>query len=148
MASQQLAASADEDRDPSPPSQGLTHLPNDYYDLYVMRCRRAWRPPTDVYETDTQVIVKVEIAGMHDDDFDISFDDHTLIIRGQRRDPVSKLAYQNMEIRYGEFRTEVRFERPLDESAIEASYEAGFLYVRLPKAAERHVQVRHVVKEA
>jgi len=37
-----------------------------------MRRTRIWRPPTDVYETDTSVVVKVEIAGMREEDFDIS----------------------------------------------------------------------------
>lgn len=142
MTSQQLAASADENRQDLSAPQGVAKFSNGYYDLYVMRRRRVWRPPTDVYETDDQIIVKVEIAGMNEDDFQVAFADRTLIISGQRRDPVGKLIYQNMEIRYGEFRTEVRFERPLDEAAIEANYEAGFLFVRLPKAMERRVQVR------
>jgi len=142
MASQQLAVSADDDRENLPTPQGVARFSNGYYDLYVMRRRRVWRPPTDVYETDDQIIVKVEIAGMNEDDFQVAFLDRTLVISGKRRDPVGKLIYQNMEIRYGEFRTEVRFERPLDEAAIEASYESGFLFVRLPKAAEHRVQVR------
>ena len=100
--------------------------------------RRVWRPPTDVYETDGRVVVKVEIAGMREDDFVISYADRRLVIAGCRRDPVGKLIYQNMEIRYGEFRTEVRIGWALDESAIEATYDGGFLFVFLPKQALRH----------
>lgn len=98
--------------------------------------RRTWRPPTDVYETDEHVVVKVEVAGMSEEDFDISFADRRLIIAGHRRDPVDKIVYQNMEINYGEFRTEVLVGWALDSSAIEARYEEGFLYVRLPKRAK------------
>ncbi|NLD74540.1 MAG: Hsp20/alpha crystallin family protein [Chloroflexi bacterium] len=105
---------------------------------YVSPQRRVWRPPTDVYETDGSVVVKVEIAGMTEEDFTISFVDRRLVIGGKRRDPVGKLVYQNMEIRYGEFRTEVRVGWALDEAAIEAVYEGGFLYVYLPKEAQRH----------
>ena len=36
---------------------------------------RLWRPPTDVYETDDAVTVKIEIAGMDPKDFNISFED-------------------------------------------------------------------------
>jgi HSP20 family protein len=107
-------------------------------DWYVSPQRRVWRPPTDVYETDGSVVVKVEVAGMSVEDFSISFADRRLVIGGRRRDPVGKLIYQNMEIRYGEFRTEVRVGWALDEAAIEAVYEGGFLYVYLPKEARRH----------
>jgi HSP20 family protein len=109
---------------------------------YMMRRRRLWRPPTDVYETDEHVVVKIEIAGVSSDDFKITIADHRLIIAGQRRDPVGKLIYQNMEIRYGEFRSEVWIGWALDQAAIEASYDDGFLFVKLPKAREHHIQVQ------
>jgi HSP20 family molecular chaperone IbpA len=107
-------------------------------DWLIAPQRRVWRPPTDVYETDGRVVVKVEVAGMRDDDFAISFADRRLVIAGRRRDPVGKLIYQNMEIRYGDFRTEVRVGWALDEAAIEATYDGGFLYVYLPKQARQH----------
>jgi len=105
---------------------------------YVVSQRRAWRPPTDVYETDRTIVVKVEVAGMREDDFDISFRDRRLVIAGHRRDTGGKLGYHNMEIRYGEFRTEVRVGWAVDESSITASYEDGFLYISLSKNVERH----------
>ena len=115
----------------------------DYAEWFSSRPRRRWRPPTDVYETDLHVIVKVEIAGMKADEFAISFTDHLLVISGQRRDPVGKISYQNMEIPYGEFRTEVRTGWALEQNEIEATYENGFLYVKLPKhCRERRVPVR------
>jgi len=103
------------------------------YEWLIAQRRQLWRPPTDVYETDDSVVVKVEIAGMSRGDFDISLVDHTLIISGQRQDPAAKLAYQQMEISYGEFRTEVYLSWPLDVERAQAIYEAGFLFVTLPK---------------
>ena len=32
----------------------------------------VWHPPTDVYETEDDFIVKVEIAGMRDEDFTVA----------------------------------------------------------------------------
>ena len=110
---------------------------------YLLQRRRVWRPPTDVYETDEQVVIKVEIAGMRADGFQITAMRNRLIIAGQRRDPAGKLAYQNMEIHYGEFRTEVRVDWPLNEAAIEATYDSGFLFVKLPMPKRRQVPVRH-----
>jgi HSP20 family protein len=102
---------------------------------------KIWRPPTDVYETDDCVVVKVEIAGMDGAHFSISLDANRLVISGVRHDPAAKLAYQQMEILYGHFETEVHLPRAIDKDSIEATYHNGFLSVRLPKAQPRHVPV-------
>ena len=105
------------------------------------RQHKIWRPPTDVYETDTCVIVKVEIAGMEDKDFAISLEGKMLVISGVRHDPAAKLGYQQMEILYGHFETHVHLPRAIEVDSIEATYENGFLNVRLPKAQPRQVPV-------
>ena len=105
------------------------------------RQHKVWRPPTDVYETDDCVVVKVEIAGMEDEDFQLSLDGKRLIISGIRRDPASKLGYQQMEILYGHFETDVHLARAIEEEKIEATYQNGFLVVRLPKVKPRTVPV-------
>ena len=111
-------------------------------DVYVNQMRKTWRPPTDVFETDEVVVIKVEIPGMSETDFSVSLVDRCLIVTGNRQDPTGKLIYHNMEIRYGEFRTEVFVDLALDESAAEATYEDGFLFVRLPKKQKHRVQVK------
>jgi HSP20 family protein len=105
------------------------------------RQHKTWRPPTDVYETDDCVVVKVEIAGMAEEDFVVSLDGRRLVIGGVRRDPAAKLGYQQMEILYGHFETDVQLSRAVEEDKIEARYRNGFLSVRLPKAKPRQVPV-------
>ncbi len=103
---------------------------------------RTWRPPTDVYETDDAVIVKIEIAGMKPEDFTISFIDRVLAVSGNRQDMDSKQSYHCLEIPYGEFHTEIALPGGYDEDAIEAKYENGFLRVTLPKSkVERRVPI-------
>ena len=102
---------------------------------------KIWRPPTDVYETDECVVVKVEIAGMEERDFAVSLDANVLTVSGVRNDPAAKLGYQQMEILYGHFETEVHLPRAIDEDRVEATYEDGFLQIRLPKAQPRQVPV-------
>ena len=109
--------------------------------LVAARQHKVWRPPTDVYETDDCVVVKVEIAGMEDTDFQISLDGKRLIISGVRRDPASKLGYQQLEILYGQFETDVHLARAIEEDKIEATYQNGFLMVHLPKVKPRTVPV-------
>lgn len=120
---------------------GLLHEPMPGQRWVSARQHKIWRPPTDVYETDTCIVVKVEIAGMQEEDFSISLDAKKLIISGVRRDPAAKLGYQQMEILYGHFETDVYVPGAIDEEKIEAAYENGFLSVVLPKAKPRRVPV-------
>ncbi len=99
---------------------------------------RTWRPPTDVYETDDAVIVKVEIAGMSPEDIGISFVEHVLTIHGYRPDVDAKNSYHCLEIPYGEFYSEVLLAGSFDDDAIEAKYENGFLRIVLPKLKQEH----------
>ncbi len=104
--------------------------------------RRAFRPPFDVYETDQHIVIRVEIAGMREEDFSISLDGRVLRISGMRDDSEGKLAYQRMEISYGEFRLDIRLPYQVDEAEIEASYDRGFLSVQVPRQpARRQVPV-------
>ncbi len=121
---------------------GRVLRPSGGYDLYLVRMRHAWRPPTDVYETAQHVVIRVEVAGMSERDFSIALNDRRLVIAGTRSDPAEKLSYQNMEIHYGEFRTEVLLSWTISQDAIEATYQQGFLSVAIPKAQEHRIQVR------
>jgi HSP20 family protein len=107
----------------------------------VWQHSQTWRPPTDVYETDEAVVVRVEIAGMREADFTVTLRDQLLIVTGTRIDPSPKVAYHQLEVRYGDFRTEVYLHWSVEAAAITAVYEDGFLVVMLPKARQRRVPV-------
>ncbi len=99
--------------------------------------RRVFRPPFDIFETEEHIVVKVEIAGMREEDFRISLDGNMLHIGGTRGDSGGKLAYQRMEISYGDFRLDVRLPHLVDQSEIDASYDGGFLSVYVPRRPHR-----------
>lgn len=101
----------------------------------------VWRPSTDVYETEDRFVVRVEVAGMREADFSIELDDRTLLIRGVRPDTGERRAYHQMEIRFGEFSTEVELPAPVLSTEVEANYENGFLHVILPKAHLQQIQI-------
>ena len=107
----------------------------------TVRQQRTWRPATDVYETDDSLIVKVEIAGMTEEDFSISLSNRNLSVSGVRADVACKLAYQQLEIPYGHFRTEVFLPYAVELGDIKATYKEGFLTVVLPKARVHQVRV-------
>lgn len=97
----------------------------------------AWRPPTDVYENEAAIVVRVEVAGLREDDFSIELDGRYLTIRGARMDTPERRAYHQMEIRFGEFSTEIELLVPVVASQAEAVYNNGFLRVMLPKASDQ-----------
>lgn len=102
---------------------------------------RAWRPPTDVYELEDVVIVRIEVAGMQDAEFSISLENRLLTIQGTRADTAERRAYHQMEINFGEFRTQVELHWAVERERIEAAYDNGFLRLRLPKARPHQIEI-------
>ncbi|MFL7892444.1 MAG: Hsp20/alpha crystallin family protein [Anaerolineales bacterium] len=102
---------------------------------------RIWQPPTDVFETENEVIVRVEIAGMREEDFSISLTDSILTIRGNRPDILERRAYHQMEIFFGEFSTEAKLPRPVKADQVQAEYKAGFLRLVFPILRPTKIQV-------
>lgn len=100
-----------------------------------------WRPPTDVYETESALVVRVEIAGMNEAEFSIVLDGQTLLIRGVRAEPAERRAYHQMEIRFGEFATEIDLPYPVIVDQIEGSYSMGFLRIVLPKVPPKKIRI-------
>ena len=92
-----------------------------------------WSPPTDIFEVVTSFIVRVEVAGMHNQDFIIQLQDNFLIISGNRTDTSERRAYHQMEVRFGQFSTIVAIPGPVEFDNASAEYIDGFLIVILPK---------------
>jgi HSP20 family molecular chaperone IbpA len=109
--------------------------------LVAVRQQRKWRPPTDVYETEDSVMVKVEVAGMSEQDLAVSLSNRRLTVSGVRHDSSCKVSYQQLEIPYGHFSTEVFLPYAVDQDAIKATYESGFLTVTLPKIKAQRVEI-------
>ena len=101
----------------------------------------AWQPPTDVYEAEETIVVRVEIGGMREEDFSVELNGRILTIRGVRQDLPERRAYQQMEIRFGEFIIKVELPDYADPDRVQAVYSDGFLRVSLPKARPRQIPV-------
>jgi len=93
-----------------------------------------WSPSTDVYETEANYVIKVEIAGMRDEDFEVSVENHILMISGFRSDLNERRAYHQMEIRFGRFELAVEIPVAVNIEKATAEYKDGFLTIVLPKS--------------
>lgn len=103
----------------------------------------AWRPPTDVFETEEAFVVRVEVAGMNEEDFLIELDQNTLSIQGTRSDWPERRAYHQMEIHFGEFSLGIDLPGPVVANQVQAAYQDGFLRVTLPKARPHQVRIEN-----
>jgi HSP20 family protein len=104
----------------------------------------AWHPPTDVYETESEIIVKVDVAGVEEGNMEVSIEEGILRVHGYRTDcsAFSKQAVHRMEIMCGEFETHVHVPHAIDSNAeIECIYRNGMLTITLLKQVARRVQV-------
>ena len=128
----------------------LDTRPQDVGKVLIEETMRRWRvqtrarhfcPPTDVYETDDAIVVTVEIAGLQEDDFQISLSNRALTVSGVRCDPAEKLAYQQMEIEYGHFMTQVHLPWSVEAEGIEAVYDRGFLKISLDKSRAKRIPI-------
>jgi HSP20 family protein len=92
-----------------------------------------WRPPTDVYEMEDNIVVKMEIAGMGDEDLEVTVQDRLLAISGFRSDSPERKAYHQMEIPFGKFSVAIELPVRVNADTATADYKDGFLTIQLPK---------------
>jgi len=99
---------------------------------------RTWLPAIDVYETDKQVVVLVELAGVRAEEIEVLFERNMLTLKGDRKDIKQGIrrTYSQMEILWGPFEREVILPTNVDTERIEAFYEGGILEIILPKRKE------------
>jgi len=96
-----------------------------------------WSPPTDVYETENEYVVRIELAGVSESDFDVTYEDGFLMLNGTRPDVSERRAFHQMEIHFGKFSTAVPIPGPVDLDRSQAQYKDGFLTIVLLKAKTR-----------
>ena len=96
-----------------------------------------WVPNTDVYSTDSGLVIKVELAGMRSENLEITVEGNRLRISGDRPDTcrAHKASFLVMEINYGPFESVLELPNGYDLSQARASYLNGFLRIDVPQAA-------------
>lgn len=95
--------------------------------------RTRWQPAADVYRTNEGWLVKVELAGVRQEEFEVRVRGAELILRGRRRDwQVRDVGEcQSMEITYDEFERHFEFPIDLTTAGIRTEYVDGMLIVRI-----------------
>jgi HSP20 family protein len=107
----------------------------------------TWRPLADILESAEMMTVKVELAGMKEEDIEVTLYEDALVISGERHDDHESqegLSYHEAQIRYGPFRVEVFIPSPIERDAVMARYENGILVVDLPKLPASQPERVHI----
>src|SRR5205823_2145631 len=95
---------------------------------------------------DHEVILKAELPDMTREDIDITVDNGTLTIRGEKKlsDEMNEDQFHRIERRYGTFSRSFSLPQTVDTGKVGAEYKNGVLTVRLPlreEAKPRQIKV-------
>ncbi len=92
-------------------------------------------PPVDVYEDEHQVVLKLEVPGIKQDDLDVRVENQTLTVKGERKFEKDEKEenFHRIERRYGSFTRSFTLPQTVDTGAVKAGYDAGVLTVALAK---------------
>lgn len=113
------------------------------FNLRVSYQNNNYRPPVDVIETTCDFLVRIEIAGVNENDFSIHMDQNVLLISGSRADPLKNFSFHQMEIHFGDFEIEVHIPSPIERNSIKAEYKNGFLEISMAKAKPTEIQIKN-----
>ena len=98
---------------------------------------QGWTPKCDIYETESAIIVLLEIPGVSEDDIQIAFDPESGIMSviGNRQSiaPEGRRRVLQMELPSGPFEKILRVNVYLHENSISATLDNGILKIVLPK---------------
>ena len=101
----------------------------------------------DVYQTETEIVIKSTIAGVKPEDLDVSINNDMVTVKGERsnEEVVEGSNYYYQECYWGGFSRSVLLPVDVIPEKADASLKNGILTIRLPKADTnkvRKIQVR------
>lgn len=92
-----------------------------------------WQPPVDMYESDSELIVFVEVAGIAPDKIKVMAEDQALTISGERKCEITGINHvHRLEIEYGHFACRIPLPLSIDVDGTKSEINNGFLLVRMP----------------
>jgi HSP20 family protein len=99
---------------------------------------RTWAPAVDIFETDQNMVLKVELAGVDPKDVEVRVENNTLYLKGQRKTEkeVEEGKYHHTERFFGSFARSFALPSSIDGEKVTAEYRDGILTLTLPKKEE------------
>jgi HSP20 family protein len=107
---------------------------------------RGFLPATDVYETENEVVIELDVPGVHPENLSAEVVDGQLIVTGERAPSEGAVRRYRSERWQGRFVRTFSVPRGVDGSAINARYDSGVVHLSLPKAEDakpRSITISH-----
>lgn len=107
----------------------------------------TWVPPVDIFQSgEHELVLKAELPDMSREDIDITLENGTLTIKGEKKfgAEVQEEQFHHVERRYGTFSRSFSLPQTIDVAKVAAEYKNGVLTVRLPlreEARPRQIKV-------
>jgi HSP20 family protein len=94
-----------------------------------------WQPPVDVYETESSIVLVIELPGVPEELIDVQVSDNTLILKGEKPSPMDKNSdsYYRLERYFGKFSRTFTLPTGMDTENITASLKDGILTLSVAK---------------
>ncbi len=104
--------------------------------LGIITPSRGWVPAVDIYETEKEIVILVDVAGVNQDGLDITLHQDLIRIAGLREgwSGSEQKKFHQMEISYGTFERVLQLPVPVQSDGAMASYKNGLLCITLPKS--------------
>jgi HSP20 family protein len=95
--------------------------------------REHWIPAADVYQISSGWIVKLELAGVREEDVAVDVEGNCLLIEGHRRDWLAERTErcESLEITYSRFERRIELSQRLEHCRLETEYRDGMLLVTI-----------------
>jgi len=97
--------------------------------------RADWTPASDIYETETDYLIAIDLPGIDRQSLAIDIDDNRLVVKGIR--PVAESRQHRSERPRGKFLRTYSVPASVDQAKIAAEYKDGVLQISLPKRNEQ-----------
>lgn len=109
--------------------------PSNAPQMGVPQTRGNWEPAIELQNTDTALILRVQLPGMDAKDLDVQVSRDAVLIAGEHTPP--QLARDagafRTEFRYGKFHRVVQLAVPVQNGEVSADFKNGILTLTLPK---------------
>ena len=99
---------------------------------------RPWTPACDIFETDSEIVLKFELPEIKKENVKITIENHVLTVRGERKfeEETNRENYHRVERHYGDFMRSFTVPMSVDATKISAEFKNGVLTVTLAKREE------------
>jgi len=92
-----------------------------------------WQPPIDMYESDTELFVFAEVAGIDPEKIKVMAESSLLTISGERKCELAGIIHvHQLEIEYGFFACRIPLPLTINVDETHSTINNGFLTVRMP----------------